>query len=99
MEYHPPVAWRHVDSTVSNHVYCTCEMGNEYVKSKSGQKHGEMVIYEVRDKDVFNSWIWRASWLGAIFRPVTTLSLSIKTQKHQWNKLEMEGNLIVRGKR
>lgn len=29
--------------------------------------------------------------MGAIFRPVTTLSLSIKSQKHQWNKLEMEG--------
>ena len=36
--------------------------------------------------------------LGAIFRPVTTLSLSIKAEKHQWNKLEMEGNLIVEKK-
>ena len=36
--------------------------------------------------------------VGAIFRPVTTLSLSIKSQKHQWNKLEMEGNLIVKSK-
>ena len=37
-------------------------MGNEYLESKSGQKQGEMVIYGVRDEDVYNSWIWRASW-------------------------------------
>ena len=28
---------------------------DEYLQSKSGGKQGEMAIYDVRDKDVFNS--------------------------------------------